>query len=303
MHLQQSQLHTGLLQSHRDASLAAEQWSCQAAESSCLAHWQQSIKLQLWSECWIEQLGKQQQQQQEGMQIQINSECNQQQRCNWSNDQQRLALAWFHGQLYFFIVWQNFMRYVKQNRFHEQSGEGGCLRCAGFPSGGRREDARVAGSGIGQSTQPIPARPAYNLQAATTYLLGSTTCRSRGLRKFKVAELVRWRSSLDLQQLRWGLAKRAAYHEYCEQSPLPKLHLSTTQYNKVEEQAQWQTTQPCVCALCAMRVHLLAQKKLWLLAPTTHHRSSMHLGPSRQVLACEINLSISRRKSFNPGNP
>ena len=53
----------------------------------------------------------------------------------------------------------------------------GRLGKAGFPGVGRCENARSAGAGIGQRPQPIPDRPAYNLQLGRhpptypTYLL------------------------------------------------------------------------------------------------------------------------------------
>ena len=76
-----------------------------------------------------------------------------------------------------------------------------CLRKAGFPGGGRCEDARGAGAGIGQRPQPIPARPAYNLQAGT-YLPNLPSARQPAGSRFKVSgggQDLEWRSSLELQ--------------------------------------------------------------------------------------------------------
>ena len=76
-----------------------------------------------------------------------------------------------------------------------------CLRKAGFPGGGRCEDARGAGAGIGQRPQPIPGRPAYNLQAGT-YLPNLPSARQPAGSRFKVSgggQDLEWRSSLELQ--------------------------------------------------------------------------------------------------------
>ena len=86
-----------------------------------------------------------------------------------------------------------------------------CLRKAGFPGVGRCEDARGAGAGIGQSPQPIPDRPAYHhLQAGrhlpTKPTFCPTACRGPHLQDpsalSRGGQDLRWRSSLELQQVR-----------------------------------------------------------------------------------------------------